>query len=126
MSQSVNGFPEGDPENIYLPSWKKYAQVRQPAPGALFVLIDENSDTQVDAEFGNPPAGSPYFEQNVWWDMPANRHNQGANLAFADGHVERWKWVAPKIFYAWIQPVPPQETPDYQRLQNAMRQLTDD
>ena len=33
-----------------------------------------------------------------WWDPPANRHSQGGNLSFADGHVERWKWEAPKVF----------------------------
>ena len=89
-------------------------------------MIDENADTIQDAEFGNPPRGSPYFQPNVWWDMPSDRHNQAANLSFADGHVEHWKWVVPKIFYEWIQSVPPQEMPDYQRLQNAMMQLSDD
>ncbi|HEY1490680.1 MAG TPA: H-X9-DG-CTERM domain-containing protein, partial [Verrucomicrobiae bacterium] len=65
------------------------------------------------------------WEQNIWWDMPANRHNQGANLSFADGHVEHWKWQAPKIFYDWTQPVAPQEMPDYKRVQNAMKQPAD-
>jgi prepilin-type processing-associated H-X9-DG protein/prepilin-type N-terminal cleavage/methylation domain-containing protein len=125
MSQSVNGYPQGDPANYTnLPSWTKYAQVRHPVPSQLFVLIDENSDTQLDAEFGNPPVGS-IFQQGVWWDMPSDRHGQGANLSFADGHVEHWKWQVPKIFYEWIQSVPPQEMPDYQRLQNAMKQVAD-
>jgi prepilin-type processing-associated H-X9-DG protein len=124
MSQSVNGYPQGDPYNAYLPSWAKYTDVRQPPLGRLFVLIDENEDTIVDAEFGNP-VDSPYFEPDIWWDMPANRHNQGANLSFADGHVEHWKWLAPMIFYDWLQPLDPAEMPDYQRLQNAMRQFGD-
>jgi prepilin-type processing-associated H-X9-DG protein len=33
-----------------------------------------------------------------WWDMPSNRHNQGASFSFADGHVEHWRWVAPMIY----------------------------
>ncbi len=123
MSQSVNGYPQGDPTYAQIiPAWTKFTEVNQPIPSELFVLIDENADTIEDAEFGNPPVGSPYFEQNVWWDMPSDRHNQAANLSFADGHVEHWKWQVPKTFYEWVQPIPPQEMPDYQRLQNAMRQ----
>jgi prepilin-type processing-associated H-X9-DG protein/prepilin-type N-terminal cleavage/methylation domain-containing protein len=126
MSQSVNGYPQGDPEYYgIIPAWTKFTEVRHPIPSELFVLIDENADTIEDAEFGNPPVGSPYFEQNVWWDMPSDRHNRGANISFADGHVEHWKWKAPKIFYDWIQPVPPGEMPDYQRIQNAMKQPAD-
>jgi prepilin-type N-terminal cleavage/methylation domain-containing protein/prepilin-type processing-associated H-X9-DG protein len=127
MSQSVNGYPQGDPEYYsIIPAWTKFTEVRHPNPSELFVLIDENSDTQEDAEFGNPPVGSPYFWPNVWWDMPSDRHNRGGNLSFADGHVEHWKWRAPKVFYDWVQPVPPEEMPDYQRIQNAMKQLSDD
>jgi prepilin-type N-terminal cleavage/methylation domain-containing protein/prepilin-type processing-associated H-X9-DG protein len=127
MSQSVNGYPQGDPEYYeIIPAWTKFTGVRHPIPSELFVFIDENADTIEDAEFGNPPVDSPYFEQNIWWDMPSSRHNQGANLSFADGHVEHWKWKVPKIFYDWSQPVPPEEMPDYQRIQNAMKQLSDD
>jgi prepilin-type processing-associated H-X9-DG protein len=103
--------------------WKKITEVRGPAPNDIFVFIDESADSIEDAEFGNPPVSSPYFEQNVWWDMPSDRHGQGANLSFADGHVEHWKWNTPKAFYDFVQPVPPDEMPDYQRIQNAMKQL---
>jgi len=126
MSQSVNGYPQGDSEYYgIIPAWTKFTEVRRPIPSELFVLIDENADTIEDAEFGNPPVGSPYFWPNVWWDMPSDRHNQGANLSFADGHVEHWKWKMPKIFNDWVQSVPPTEMPDYQRIQNAMKQLSD-
>ena len=79
----------------------------------------------MDAEFGNPPVGSPWFEPNIWWDMPSDRHMQGANLSFADGHVEHWKWVVPKSYYYFGQPVYDSEMPDFQRVQGAMKQLTD-
>ncbi|MGD0539530.1 MAG: H-X9-DG-CTERM domain-containing protein [Verrucomicrobiota bacterium] len=123
LSQSVNGYPQGDPDVYqFIPTWTQFTEVRQPPPSALFAFIDESADTIADAEFGNPPVGSPWFTQNIWWDMPSDRHSQGANLAFADGHVEHWKWKVPKIFYDWFQPVAPQEMPDYVRIQNAMRQ----
>lgn len=127
LSQSVNGYPQGNTNYFgIIPAWSKYTQVRRPAPGSLFVFIDENADTIEDAEFGNPPVGSPYFKQNVWWDMPSDRHTQAANLAFADGHVEHWKWRTPKTFHQWVQPVGPGESADYQRIQNAMKQPADD
>jgi prepilin-type processing-associated H-X9-DG protein len=124
MSQSINGFPWGDPYYLWTPSWEKYTQVVQPPPSSLFVLIDENAGTIQDAEFGNPPVGSTVWEQNIWWDMPSDRHGQGANLSFADGHVEHWKWLVPKTYYGdFGQPVPPEEMPDFQRVQAAMKQF---
>jgi prepilin-type processing-associated H-X9-DG protein len=53
--------------------------------------------------------------------MPSSRHDQGGNLSFADGHVEHWKWVVPKVYEGWMpQNIPPVEEPDYQRVRSAM------
>jgi prepilin-type N-terminal cleavage/methylation domain-containing protein/prepilin-type processing-associated H-X9-DG protein len=126
MSQSVNGYPNFNPEIFAsIPMWAKFTQIRSPVPSNLFVFIDENEDAIEDAEYGCPPAGSPYYDPDVWWDMPSNRHNQGASLSFADGHVEHWKWRMPIVFYDWTQPVSQTELKDYQRIQNAMKQCTD-
>jgi prepilin-type N-terminal cleavage/methylation domain-containing protein/prepilin-type processing-associated H-X9-DG protein len=126
MSQSVNGDPEADPEYYpYIPAWTKSTAVRRPGLSKLFVFIDESANTIEDAEFGNPPIGSPVFSQNQWWDMPSDRHMQGANLSFADGHVEHWHWKVPKVFHGWVQSVPPDEMPDYHRVQDAMKQPYD-
>ena len=131
MSQSINGYPEYLPDNpalwyswTNLPSWKKFSSIRHPIPAELFVFIDEHEDTILDGQFGNPPVGG-IFQQNIWWDMPGNRHNQAANLSFADGHVEHWKWKVPKIFRNWFQSVPIEEMPDFRRIQNAMKQPAD-
>ena len=122
MSQSVNGYPEFDPMLYrFIPAYKKFTEIRRPVPSDLFVFIDEHEDTILDAQFGNPPLGSPYYWPGIWWDMPANRHSQGANLSFADGHVDRWKWQVPKIFSGWSQWVPDEEMGDYSRIQNAMK-----
>jgi prepilin-type N-terminal cleavage/methylation domain-containing protein/prepilin-type processing-associated H-X9-DG protein len=135
MSQSINGYPDYMPPGApwwfasiwtSIPSWKKLTQIRHPTPGELFVFIDENEDTILDGQFGNP--GNPPMPDSApdqWWDMPANRHNQGGNLSFADGHVEHWKWKVPIIFDSFPQDISPEEMPDYRRVQNAMKQTTD-
>ena len=45
-------------------------------------------------------------------DMPTRRHKPAYPLSFADGHVERWRWIVPKVFTSWLQPVLPAEMPD--------------
>jgi prepilin-type N-terminal cleavage/methylation domain-containing protein/prepilin-type processing-associated H-X9-DG protein len=126
LSQSVNGDPEflvalHIPGLSDIPSWKKLTQISQPMPSLAFVFIDENPDTLADAHFGNP-VGLPSFVA-TWFDMPADRHNQGANLSFADGHVERWRWQTPKV-YTGASRLSRADTADYLRLQNAMRMWT--
>jgi len=63
-------------------------------------------------------------DERVWWDIPANRHNQGCNFSFADGHVERWRWQVPKVVKQFLaeQPVPTEELPDYRRMQSGYKQ----
>jgi prepilin-type N-terminal cleavage/methylation domain-containing protein/prepilin-type processing-associated H-X9-DG protein len=65
------------------------------SPSTLFVFIDTDADEITDPTFGVISLGD-YF-QNYWLDIPADRHNtRSANLTFADGHVETWKWKSPK------------------------------
>ena len=128
MSQSMNGWPNcpspGYPNGLanLIPMWSTLNSIKSPRPNNAFVLIDENADAVLDAQFGNPPANSPDYEQNVWWDLPSSRHNRGANVSFADGHVERWQWAVPKVFIDFVQWVPPAEMPDYLRVQSAMKE----
>jgi prepilin-type N-terminal cleavage/methylation domain-containing protein/prepilin-type processing-associated H-X9-DG protein len=61
-----------------------------PRPTQLFVFIDTHEDAIWDATFGVFELGN--YWQDYWLDVPADRHSQGANLSFADGHVEFWKW----------------------------------
>jgi prepilin-type processing-associated H-X9-DG protein len=49
-----------------------------------------------DAARRTPLAGGSFtvFQPDVWgWGhFPDARHQNGANLSFADGHVEHWRW----------------------------------
>lgn len=121
MSQSVNGYPEynwfiGN----YIPYFKRLTQIRKPNVGDCLVFLDEHEYTMLDAQFGMPT--DTYNGTQTWWDLPANRHQQGANLGFADGHAARWKWVAPKEFRMWIQPVSSEEVNDWLRLKACIKQ----
>ena len=127
LSESVNGYPEYDWFILnYIPYFKKLTQIRSPNVGNCLVFIDENEYTLLDSQFGMPT--DKYDGTQTWWDMPANRHNQGAVLCFADGHAERWKWVVPKAFtdwQDWPQAVPPAEVPDWLRVKACIKQTMD-
>jgi prepilin-type N-terminal cleavage/methylation domain-containing protein/prepilin-type processing-associated H-X9-DG protein len=75
----------------------------------------------IDPGFDMPPLVKS--DDRTWWDLPADRHAQGCNLAFADGHAEHWKWRVPKQVKVRFQPqrVPDAELPDFLRLQRSYR-----
>ena len=116
MSMSINGEPE---RLFWIPSFQKFSQIRDPSPSQLFVFIDVHEDSILDSLFGIPLPGG--FYDGNWFDVPANRHGQAANLSFADGHVEHWKWRAPKIVHQNLQPVRQEEMADFHRLQEHIR-----
>ena len=98
LCQSINGVPYED-KNYYPPSFAKENEIDDPPPSRLLHFVGVHEDGILDSHFGIPPRG-PSWETNPprWWDLPAGRHSQGGNLSFADGHVEHWRWVRPKIF----------------------------
>lgn len=74
--------------NNFVSGPTKSSQINMPAQ--VFVFIDENSVSIDNGAIGvHSPASDNY------WNLPANRHNKGANLSFADGHAEHWKWTGP-------------------------------
>ncbi len=129
LSQSINGLsgPREDgvpaPPMYWIPSFQKLTQIRNPSPSSLFAFSDVHEEEILDALFGVPMRGSPW--DGMWFDLPANRHSQGGCLSFADGHVERWRWVSPKVFHYLGENVRADEMPDYRRLQGAIRTAWD-
>jgi prepilin-type N-terminal cleavage/methylation domain-containing protein/prepilin-type processing-associated H-X9-DG protein len=96
LSQSVNGLSYVGQFSSYTPHYSKLTEIRTPVPTGLIVFLDVNEDEIIDTQFGIPVATDPW-SQGSWWDVPGNRHNQGCDLSFADGHVEHWKWKAPML-----------------------------
>ncbi|HZR18050.1 MAG TPA: prepilin-type N-terminal cleavage/methylation domain-containing protein [Verrucomicrobiae bacterium] len=82
---------------------QKLSQIVRPPPTGTFVFIDEHEDSIDDGLWNTPPRGLVAPEVPVltlgwtpgWDNLPGVRHNQGANIAFADGHVEHHKWLWP-------------------------------
>jgi prepilin-type N-terminal cleavage/methylation domain-containing protein/prepilin-type processing-associated H-X9-DG protein len=64
-------------------------------PAQAFAFLDAAEWAINDGMFVVNPAGYPGGDTS-WTDLPADRHNQGANLSFLDGHVEAHHWRAPK------------------------------
>ena len=121
LSLSINGATElAPPDFAYIPvyQWKHAGDIASPA--SVFFFIDENENTIEDSNFGCPAIGS--WDDGYWWDMPTDRHNRAANLSFADGHAEHWKWPVSKVALDVGQMVAPGEWPDYRRVQQAMDQ----
>jgi prepilin-type processing-associated H-X9-DG protein len=101
-------------------SFHKFTEMKQPTPDGVFVLIDTQEEDIYDATFGIFSADSYWNE--YWLDLPADRHNRGANLSFADGHVEHWKWKAPKVFEGvWWPTESSDDLADLQRLQQCTK-----
>jgi prepilin-type processing-associated H-X9-DG protein len=81
----------------------KYSQLVNPGPSSTFVFIDEHEMSIDDGIFGvghPPPAPAP-DQRWIWGSFPGDRHNNGANLSFADGHAEYHPWRAHRIITSY-------------------------
>jgi len=61
-----------------------------PPPTGVLTFIDSHPVTGDNASFSHmfrEAAG-----RDAWGTLPGEQHNRGANLAFADAHVEPWRW----------------------------------
>jgi prepilin-type N-terminal cleavage/methylation domain-containing protein/prepilin-type processing-associated H-X9-DG protein len=75
-----------------------------PGPADVFAFIDDNEQTIDDGIF--------VIGDVEWYDCPADRHNQGANLSFLDGHAEHHRWLSPKHATNWQRPTDPNVSGD--------------
>jgi prepilin-type N-terminal cleavage/methylation domain-containing protein/prepilin-type processing-associated H-X9-DG protein len=89
-SVSMNALM-GDPlvsPNRFNPSWVQFLKMSQvPGPANFYVFIEEHPDTINDGYFVNT------WDQVKWGNLPASFHNAAGNLSWADGHVERRRWL---------------------------------
>jgi prepilin-type N-terminal cleavage/methylation domain-containing protein/prepilin-type processing-associated H-X9-DG protein len=69
---------------------KKFTEVIDPGASQASFFVDEDADSIDDGYFAVDS-----HQSSNWRNTLANRHGNGANLSFADGHVEFWRWREP-------------------------------
>ena len=95
--------------------YSKMSQIQNPGPTEAINFVDQSIASIDDGFFALETV------VNQWRESPTGRHN-GGQFAFADGHVEHWKWTSlPAEQGAKVSTVVPVNTKaDLLRLQNAV------
>jgi prepilin-type N-terminal cleavage/methylation domain-containing protein/prepilin-type processing-associated H-X9-DG protein len=88
MSQNLyvaNGnYPSGPVDAAYV-QVTRLTGLLNPRPAETWVSVDEHPDSMNEGVLFAPRA-------TAWIDLPANYHDGGAGVAFADGHAESHRW----------------------------------
>lgn len=96
-SYSMSGYLNGDDAALDPRVKMKESDLNNPSPDRIFVFIEEHEDSPWLGAFWVLPKDKLSVASSVnWTSIPSDRHNQGCNLTFADGHVEYCKWFWPK------------------------------
>ncbi|SPE61390.1 conserved hypothetical protein [Verrucomicrobia bacterium] len=89
-SLSMNSLV-GDPliyPNRFNPTWFQFLKIAHfPRPSNFYVILEEHPDTINDGYFMN------VWDQIKWGNLPASYHNGACNISWADGHLERHRWI---------------------------------
>jgi prepilin-type N-terminal cleavage/methylation domain-containing protein/prepilin-type processing-associated H-X9-DG protein len=104
MSQALGG-PGGwlPPGGVYVDAQKRYktyfktADIIEPSPSMLYVLLDEHPDGINAGGYANQMVEDrAKLSDARIVDYPASYHNGAAGISFADGHAEIKKWLDPR------------------------------
>jgi prepilin-type N-terminal cleavage/methylation domain-containing protein/prepilin-type processing-associated H-X9-DG protein len=95
LGATIVGYPPD-------PGWsRRLGEIVNPA--GVYAFIDENERSIDDGVFVNGSNNQFDSIPNAWWNLPSDRHQQGAEISFLDGHVEPHRWHAPKLFLKYNQ-----------------------
>jgi len=92
--------------NTVDPMPRKVSSLPSPGPARTFVFIDVHQNTIDDGtfRFASPWAKFSAPDAPRWDQIPGDRHDNGANVSFADGHVAAWHWRWKRIVTRNIAP----------------------
>jgi prepilin-type N-terminal cleavage/methylation domain-containing protein/prepilin-type processing-associated H-X9-DG protein len=94
---------------------KKTSDIINPDPSGALVFIDESSKTLEDGYF------AIQVDNKIWQNDPSDRHSKGANITFADGHSEIFRWVEPMTGkHGYDAPAQKPVDRDFNRLANTI------
>jgi prepilin-type N-terminal cleavage/methylation domain-containing protein/prepilin-type processing-associated H-X9-DG protein len=103
----TNNLPNGTLSSVV----NRYSDVTRPS--AVLAFLDENQYTIEDGVYLLFLAPA-----TTWQNAPSDRHDQGMNLTFTDGHCEHWHWLCPKTMTGLAAPASsPNDLQDLRRLQ---------
>jgi prepilin-type N-terminal cleavage/methylation domain-containing protein/prepilin-type processing-associated H-X9-DG protein len=92
LDASLNCWYMGGIPPWYPNPWerRKFSDLVKPQPTDVMTFIDSHPPTGDSADFTQSYRETAGVD--AWSSLPGEQHNRGANLAFADGHVEHWRW----------------------------------
>ena len=100
--EGIDWPDKSDPRLIPRHRW---AEINAASTAQLFAFIEDHEQSIDDGVFAvseNLFPDSPI--PNTWMELPSDRHNQGCNLSFLDGHAEPHHWRSPKRFMKHLAP----------------------
>jgi prepilin-type processing-associated H-X9-DG protein/prepilin-type N-terminal cleavage/methylation domain-containing protein len=95
-SYSMNAYLGGDRVDTDPRVKLRFSELVSPKPDGVFVFIEEHNSSRWGSSFDVAPREKIGTGISSWISLPSDRHNQGCNLSFADGHVEYWRWFTAK------------------------------
>jgi len=73
-------------------AYRKSTDVTVPGPAETFVFAEVHSESICRPFFG------VLMGRSIFYHLPANYHERSTVISFADGHVDRRRWVDPRTY----------------------------
>ncbi len=102
----------------------RLSTIHHPSPSGVFGFLDTQEQSIGSGVFiiEQPARVIVDDSTDTWFSLAADRHRQGCNLSFLDGHVDHWRWKAPKVYRSSRLGFPGGDLEDHRKLQECVPQ----